>query len=141
MLHCLIASSALVLQPQLALRPQVRASVVLSESLGAKVPVESAVDSVAECLIEAENAAEQADCLTTPAAPSAAAQAAAVAVDECIVEAENAAEIFACSDTTIGTTVEECVVNAENAAEHADCLTPVAAAEAPTTSMDQDNLE
>jgi len=97
--------------------------------------------TVEECVVNAENAAEQADCLTTPAAPSAAAQAAAAAVDECIVEAENAAEILACSDTTIGTTVEECVVNAENAAEQADCLAPVAAAEAPTTSMDQDNLE
>merc|ERR1719174_256786 len=79
------------------------------------------VADLRECLVEAENAAQQAECFSSDSEVVPTATTAARPVDECIVEAENAAEIAACADTTLGTTYEECVVNAENLAEIEDC--------------------
>ena len=67
-----------------------------------------------ECIVQAENAAEIADCGSPPPVD--------LKVDmECIVQAENAEEIRACNDNTLGITVEECIVQAESAEEIADC--------------------
>ena len=73
-----------------------------------------------ECIVDAENAAEQAACADTTLGTT---------YEECIVNAENAAEIADCgvpaASAAVAATPDqdlvECVVQAENADEQADC--------------------
>ena len=66
-----------------------------------------------ECLVDAENAAEQAACYSEPVAnpePLSYTNPPPVsfAVDaECVVDAENVEELMACGDVTLGTTYQE----------------------------------
>lgn len=128
-----------------------RARVPLAVAEDVSIVSNKIVDDIRECLVDAENAEEQADCLSANSvAMPAATTAASRSVDTCIVEAEkcvvevahtgpadafvpdvrdcggrdgSAEEIAACADTTLGTTYEDCIVNAENAAEIDDCGT------------------
>ena len=72
-----------------------------------------------ECLVDAENAVEQAECIGTPVRAPAARRG---GIDDCIADAEKAAEIAACSDPSIGLSLKECIVDAENAAEQTECI-------------------
>ena len=121
MLCLLVATTSFV--PHYASRAAVMSRVGTISAVTKKDIVTSELtEAVLECLVDAENEAEQGACLGV-AAPVAAEKVALIeSVDECIVDAENAAEIAACSDTSVGTTYSECVVAAENEAEIADCL-------------------
>jgi|TARA_B100000524_G_scaffold241497_1_gene129110 hypothetical protein len=76
-----------------------------------------------ECIVDAENPLELSSCLA-PALEAEPLYALSEDEEECLVDAENAAEQEACGwPTLMETTVDECIVHAENAAEIGECNT------------------
>jgi hypothetical protein len=105
------------------------------------VPQMAAPDVWEECIVNAENAMEQAACVDVEVSDVAQevtswlrSSVRTVAPDECLVEAENALEQAACMSNA--EELLECIVDAENAVEQAACVDPhEAALQMPSTKI------